>query len=98
MSKLFVSTVDVCEGYLYELMGEDSKLVCFDTTVRAYCDGDIYEHKHLFKGSFTDKEGIPRANMSAVPNANYLANRVTERGFINTEHWLHIGNLSEGGF
>lgn len=95
MNKLFVSTVNVCEGALYELMGEDSLIVCFDTVVRAHCDGDVYEHKHIFNGSFVDREGINRPNMAAVNNAHTLADRVSRKGEINTEHWLCVGNVSE---
>lgn len=94
--KLFVSKVDVCQGALYELMGEDSVIVCFDTVVRAYCDGDVYEHKHVFEGSFRDRDGINRPNMAAVPYAERLANRVHSKGEINTAHWLCVGNVSEG--
>jgi hypothetical protein len=95
MTKLFISGVEVIQGDLYEVWGEDSKLVVFDTIVQAIVDGDIYHHNHVFKGVVQDPEGFEHPNMNAVNSAKTLANRVSDAGMINTEHWICVGNLSE---
>jgi hypothetical protein len=96
MTKLFISSVEVVEGYLYERMAEDGKIVVYDSFVRAICDGDVYDHEVIFKGAFKDEyEGYYHVDYNAKPNAERLASRVAEAGFINTDHWESKGNLSE---
>jgi hypothetical protein len=95
MAKFFISSVEVIEGDLYELFSEDCKIFVFDSFIRAICDGEVYDHRHIFKGSFVDDEGINRPAMNAVADAHTLADQVSSRGYIDTKHWDCVGNLSE---
>lgn len=95
MNSFQVSSVHAIETDLYEVWGEDSKLVCYDMVVEVIVDGDIYHHKHVFKGCFRDEEGIMRPNMGCKEQAQRLAQRVANHGWINTDHWNLVGNLSE---
>ena len=89
MAKFHVSRVEVIETDLYEVWGEDEKLVVYDLNVRAFVDGEIYDHKHIFKGVFKDeREGLYHADMGAKKHAHDLANRVADRGIIDTDHWI----------
>ena len=90
-----VSTVDVIEGNVYEVWGEDSKLVVYDCLVQAICDGDIYLHNHTFKGTVEDREGFAHPNFHAKEDAERLANRVADHGFINLDHWVSAGHVDE---
>jgi len=93
--KLAISEVLVTEGDLYELMGEDSLIHIYDSSVQVVCDGDVYQHKHVFKGYFTDDYGFMRPDMGSSHAAHNLAIKVSNSGFINTDHWLCVGNFSE---
>jgi hypothetical protein len=95
MAKLLVSSVNVIEGDLYQIMGEDEMLVVYDTFIQAICDGDIYYHKHVFKGHGQDDDGFEHPNRNAVAHAENLANLVRDRGSIDTSYWNCVGNISE---
>lgn len=95
MTKLFISTVEVIEGHLYEVWGEDSKLVVYDQFVRVICDGEVWDHIHIFYGTVADREGFHHPNFNAKAEAERLAARVHDRGWIDTKHWHHIGNITE---
>ena len=95
MANLIISSVEVIEGALYEVWGEDSKLIVYDSFVRVICDGDVYDHINIFYGTVTDREGFHHPNFNAKADAERLANRVHDRGSIDTQYWHFIGNLSE---
>lgn len=95
MAKFIISNVEVIETDLYEKWAEDSKIVVYDLIVRAYVDGEVYDHNHIFKGYIEDEEGFCHPNYSAKDAAHSLADRVANAGCINTDHWTCIGNLSE---
>jgi len=89
-----IKEVNVVEGNLYEVWGEDSKLVVFDVLVEAILlNGDIYYHNHCFKGHVRDEEGFEHPNYYAVVDAKNLADRVKKAGKINLDHWYHYGNV-----
>ena len=95
MARLRISMVTVIEGALYEVWGEDGKLVVFDQFVRVVCDGTVYDHVHMFYGSVETPDGFHVPNYNAKQDAQNLAARVHDAQFINTEHWHCIGNLTE---
>ncbi len=95
MTELTISRVGAIEGDLYLVWGEDEELFLFDTVVEAIVDGDIYHHKHIFKGLVVDDEGINRPNMGAKDAADKLVGAVVDHGVINLDHWVLVGNLSE---
>jgi hypothetical protein len=74
--KAFISLVEIIEGNLYELMGEDSKIFVFDSFIRVISDGEVYDHKHIFKGSFVDEDGINRPDMGACCSAVNLLDKI----------------------
>ena len=82
-----VSSVNVIESNLYEVWGEDSKLVVYDLVVQAVCDKDVYNHVHVFKGYWEDDEGFNHPNYGAKEDAHRLAGKVLDRGTINLLHW-----------
>ncbi len=84
-----IKDAGVIEGYLYEVWGEDSKLVVYDLYVQAVdFDGNLYTHRHVFKGYFTDEyEGFNHPNFGAKPEAHRLAQRVRDKGVINPNFW-----------
>lgn len=99
--------VNVCEGPLYQMMGEDEMLHVYDLWIEAIIDGDVYYHKHIFKG-FVECE-VPEdcgggcfnyPNFNAKSEAERLAERVRKADSINTDHWEFIGSYSEltGGY
>lgn len=90
-----VSTCYIVETDLYNVMGEDEMLTVYDVIVEALVDGDIYHHKHVFKGHVQDPDGFEHPNRYAKDDAQRLADRVNTKGFINLEHWVLVGNLSE---
>jgi hypothetical protein len=92
---LFISDVMVVEGNLYQVMGEDEMLYVYDAVVQAIVDGDIYHHKHVFKGHVQDPDGFDHPNYNAKGDAEALMVRVSDHGVINTDHWELVGNLSE---
>ena len=96
MAKFIISNVEVIETDLYERTAEDGKIVVYDLIVRAYIDGQVYDHNHVFKGAFKDEhEGYYHVNYGAKDEAHRLADRVGSAGVIDTAHWTCIGNLSE---
>lgn len=93
--KLLISNIDVIEGHLYELMGEDEKIFVFDSFVRVIIDGEVYDHNHIFKGCFVDDDGFNRPNMNAKADAEKLVANIMEAGMIDTRYWTCVGNLYE---
>jgi len=92
---MFISSVNAIEGNLYEVWGEDSKLVVFDVIVEAVCDGAIYHHTHVFKGVVEDREGFAHPNFNAVKDADKLVARIADRGYIDTSHWVSVGHVDD---
>lgn len=84
-----IATVEVVEGPLYHVVGEDEQLTCFthgliatDTTGREWV------HYFRFTGHVADDDGINRPAMAlARPMAEELALEVRRRGTINPEYW-----------
>ena len=95
MSKLTISGVEVIQGNLYEVWGEDGKLIVYDTFVQVVCDGEVYDHIHMSYGTVTDDHGYHHPNYNAMGDAEKLANRITDAGVIDTKYWHCMGNLSE---
>lgn len=101
MSKLLVSNVYAVEGDLYQVMGEDEMLYVYDIVIEAVVDGDIYHHKHVFKGHLEIDMGqgytAEHANMNCKRDAEKLLARIYNEGngWIDTDHWECVGNLSE---
>jgi len=94
--RLQISQVYMVEGDLYNVMGEDEMLFCYDCVVEAIVDGDIYHHNHVFRGAGRNPEnGCFYPNRNCKAEAQELANRVAARGSINLTHWELVGNLSE---
>ena len=91
-----ISTCYVVETDLYARMAEDEEIIVYDCIVEALVDGDIYHHKHVFKGAVQDDEfGYWHVNRNCKDDAQHLADRVNTKGFINLDHWVLVGNLSE---
>ena len=95
--KMKVSDCGVSEGMLYEVMGEDSLLHCYDLEVSVVDeDGGLWKHRHVFKGCFKDEhDDMMRPNFAAKPEAHRLAERVKKAGYFNPEHWVYYGHEDE---
>jgi len=94
--KLFVSEVNVIETDLYSRMAEDGEIIVYDCIVRAICDGEVYDHKVIFRGAFKDEyEGYYHVDYNAKKQAHILADRVADVSVINTDHWTAIGHVDE---
>ena len=92
-----VTDCAVSEGLLYEVMGEDEMLTCYDLVVCVWDDkGAMWKHKHVFKGSFRDEiDGMMRPNYAAKPNAHDLCERVKKAGWFNPVFWEYYGHEDE---
>jgi hypothetical protein len=95
MARLIISRVDVIETDLYAKWAEDCEIFVYDLIVRAYVDGEVYDHNHVFKGYVEDEEGFYHPNYGAKDAAHRLADRVADVSAIDTDYWTCIGNLSE---
>ena len=94
MSKLLASHVYVVEGDLYRAVGEDGELILYDCVVEAIVDGDIYHHKHVFRGA-SECDGFTYP-VNAKHFAEKLVARIHDAGdMIDPKHWDLVGNLSE---
>jgi hypothetical protein len=93
--ELFINDAYSSQTDLYELMGEDGMLVLYDVYIFSIADGEVYRHKHVFKGHVRDEDGFEHPNYNAQPDADRLVNQIRSKGKINTDHWVCIGNISE---
>lgn len=84
-----LASCEVVEGALYNAMGEDEMLTCFDhRLVATDTTGREWVHHHRFAGTCEDDEGITRPNMRvARQEAEALALEVRRKGVINPEYW-----------
>lgn len=94
-NKIKISDVHVVEGNLYRAVGEDGELILYDCIVEAIVDGDIYHHKHVFRGLGESPDGFAYP-VDAKSLAEKLVSRIIDAGMvIDLEHWVSAGNLSE---
>lgn len=88
--RIKIATVEVVEGPLYHVVGEDEMLTCFETSISATdTTGREWSHYLRLAGHVVDEEcGCNRPFMAIARTiASKLADEVRKRGEINPEYW-----------
>jgi len=104
MAKLLkVFNCYVCEGMLYQVMGEDEMLTVYDLWLEARdSDGALWKHHHVFKGAV--ECDVPEdcgggshmyPNYDAKRQAEELCDKVKRAGKFNPDHWVYYGHEDE---
>jgi hypothetical protein len=91
-----VQRVEVEEGGLYEVMGEDSLLTCFCCGVIAVTDKGEFRHSTFVERGhgYSEREGVNYANPNARSNAQRFADKVSARGQIDLTYWEPVRRVS----